>query len=232
MDLKKVISKIVKEVFDTEVQPPLYVEYVGERSNEEPFMLQGAKYQYVNGKYPDGKVDIAVYAFAGDLVYGYESFRKMHNLKEENVMENDFDFGDEGPQPGDAEYHYPKQSPPQTGIGNFNNIDWQVLHETLMHNAEVLNQTKNAMTFNDSDFTDNEEGMLTREELNLLMENDIIDLNGDIPIIDNPEYFTYENFRVAAENSWNQALSSNQPQRPTGYNSESPYMRGNETDGG
>ena len=52
------------------------------------------------------------------------------------IKENYDDFGDEGPQPGDAEYHYPKQQGMTPGIGEFNNIDWQVFHETLVANEE------------------------------------------------------------------------------------------------
>ena len=71
------------------------VEYVSERSGEKPFTLGNSerKFQYVNGKYPNGKVDIAVYAFAGDLCYGYKAFRKMMNLDEA------FDPQSMGPRP-------------------------------------------------------------------------------------------------------------------------------------
>ena len=58
-----------------------YVEYLKEMPGEKPFMLHGEKFQYVKAKYPDGKEDIGVYAFRGDLVYGYKAFRKRYNLK-------------------------------------------------------------------------------------------------------------------------------------------------------
>jgi len=38
------------------------VEYYKEYKGEEPFMMKGQKYVYCWGKYPDGKVDIAVYS--------------------------------------------------------------------------------------------------------------------------------------------------------------------------
>lgn len=79
---------------------PLYVEYVSERSGEEPFELQGHKYQYVNAKYPEGKIDIGVYAFAGDIVYSYNAFRKMHNIREA------FDPTSVGPNPEASEGVY------------------------------------------------------------------------------------------------------------------------------
>ena len=57
-----------------------YVEYLREIPNENPFMLGGEKFQYVMAKYPSGKKDIAVYAFRGDVVYGYKTFRERYNL--------------------------------------------------------------------------------------------------------------------------------------------------------
>lgn len=57
-----------------------YVEYDSERKGENPFMMNGQKFQYVNAIYPSGKKDIGVYAFAGDLVYGYEAWRKRMGL--------------------------------------------------------------------------------------------------------------------------------------------------------
>jgi hypothetical protein len=70
-----------------------YVQYHSQRQGEVPFMLGDRKFEYVNGLYPDGKVDIAVYAFAGDLCYGYNAFRKMMNLNEA------FDPTSVGPNP-------------------------------------------------------------------------------------------------------------------------------------
>jgi len=46
-------------------------------------MMGGTKYEYVNAKYPNGKIEIGVYSFAEDLVYSYNSFRQRHNIKEE-----------------------------------------------------------------------------------------------------------------------------------------------------
>ena len=68
---------------------PLYVEFVADMRDEEPFMMGGQKFQFVTAKYPNGKKDIGVYAFSGDIVYGYQAFRQMHNLKE-NGARNHF----------------------------------------------------------------------------------------------------------------------------------------------
>lgn len=86
MNIQKIIKECVIEVLkENLVEDPkdaLYVEYHSQRKGEEPFMLGDRKFEYVNGKYPDGKIDIAVYVFAGDLCYGYKAFREMMNLKE------------------------------------------------------------------------------------------------------------------------------------------------------
>ena len=51
------------------------VQYDSDRTGEDPFELNGIKWQFVNAIYPDGKRDIGVYRFGHDLVYGYEWFR-------------------------------------------------------------------------------------------------------------------------------------------------------------
>ncbi len=109
-DFKKLIRECIKEVLVESLHPssphlegdgtnsskqtsissgnnlgeenPLYVEYHSQRQGEEPFMMHGTKYEYVNAKYPNGKIDIGVYSFAEDLVYSYDSFRQRHNIKE------------------------------------------------------------------------------------------------------------------------------------------------------
>ena len=77
--LKEIIKSYIRESIEDE---PLYVEYVRDITDEEPFVIGGKKYEYVMAKYPDGKVDIGVYAFAGDLVYSYNAFRNMTGIKE------------------------------------------------------------------------------------------------------------------------------------------------------
>jgi hypothetical protein len=78
-------SKMLKEDKDKSVDnDPLYVEYYKEMSGEEPFEMNGNKYQYVWAKYPDGKVDVGTYAFGQDLVYAYDKFKTMHKLQEDS----------------------------------------------------------------------------------------------------------------------------------------------------
>lgn len=50
------------------------VQYDSERSGEEPFMLNGVKWQFVNVINNDGKKDIGVYRFDHDLAYDYQWF--------------------------------------------------------------------------------------------------------------------------------------------------------------
>ena len=79
-ELKKLIIQCLREnknEYETD-----YVEYVRDLKGEEPFLMGSKKYQYVLAKYPSGKLDIGVYAFSGDVVYGYDYFRRMYNIRE------------------------------------------------------------------------------------------------------------------------------------------------------
>jgi hypothetical protein len=67
-------------------ESPLYVKYLSLMSGEKPFMMQGTKYEYVWAEYPGGVKDIGVYSYANDLVYSYDSFRKMMNLDRTNPL--------------------------------------------------------------------------------------------------------------------------------------------------
>jgi len=49
------------------------VPFHSERSGEDPFIIDGIKWQYVNAQY-DGKVDIGVYRYGQDICYSYEWF--------------------------------------------------------------------------------------------------------------------------------------------------------------
>ena len=67
-------------------ESPLYVKYLSLMRGEEPFMMQGTKYEYVWAEYPGGIKDIGVYSYANDLVYSYDSFRQMMNLDRTNPV--------------------------------------------------------------------------------------------------------------------------------------------------
>ena len=77
--LKSKIYTFLKE----SVEIPLYVEYLSQMSNENPFMKQGKKWEFVWAKYPDGRRDIGVYSFSEDLVYAYQPWRKMVGVDKE-----------------------------------------------------------------------------------------------------------------------------------------------------
>jgi len=101
--LKQFIRKCISE----SVEEPLYVEYHSQMTGEVPFMMGGKKYEYVWAKYPNGKRDIGVYSFAGDVVYDYEAFRKMYNLKESESKNERFIKEVEGTvSVGDVDYDY------------------------------------------------------------------------------------------------------------------------------
>jgi hypothetical protein len=78
-----------------------YVEYDSERAGEEPFMLHGEKWQFVNAIYSDGKKDIGVYRYKEDLVYSYDWFRRaVLNDKTMGDSELDEDVIDESTSMG------------------------------------------------------------------------------------------------------------------------------------
>jgi hypothetical protein len=81
-EFKQFIKECLSEVMVDDQNSPLYVEYHSERAGEPTFLLGGKKYQYVNAKYPNGKLDIGVYSHSEDLVYAYDAFRKMNNIQE------------------------------------------------------------------------------------------------------------------------------------------------------
>lgn len=82
-DLKNLISECINETLGVEEDPnnPLYVEYEKPMTGEIPFNMNGEKFEFCWGKYPNGKLDIAVYATRGDMCYGYQAWKKRYNVK-------------------------------------------------------------------------------------------------------------------------------------------------------
>jgi hypothetical protein len=68
------------------------VEYYKEYKDEVPFIMGGEKWVYCWGRYPDGKIDIAVYRYSTDMAYDYNDFREAmgidESIKEKNINEN------------------------------------------------------------------------------------------------------------------------------------------------
>ncbi len=57
------------------------VKYVSDRSGEPVFELHGERFQFVNAKYPSGKIDIGVYRFSDDMVYDLNYWREKFIVK-------------------------------------------------------------------------------------------------------------------------------------------------------
>ena len=68
------------------------VEYYKPYRDETPFEMGGEKWVYCWGKYPDGKIDIAVYRYATDLAYDYNDFRVAMGIdKDEKSLQEGVD---------------------------------------------------------------------------------------------------------------------------------------------
>lgn len=119
---------------------PHYVEYYKAMNGEEPFMMNGNKYEYCWAKYPNGKVDIAVYAYGQDLVISYKVFRHQHNLREskhfKKLNENEFD-GKRWP------IHNAKSSPEDDKTANrIARTLWTDVLSVTFHSASLNNKSK------------------------------------------------------------------------------------------
>jgi hypothetical protein len=52
------------------------IPFHSQMSGEEPFIIDGIKWEYVRADYGDGKVDIAVYRYGQDITYTYDWFNR------------------------------------------------------------------------------------------------------------------------------------------------------------
>jgi len=123
---------------------------------------------------------------------------------------------------------YGKQPKQPRGIGGFGNVDWQIVHEQLMVNTELLAAGKtsegNLMAANLGDFTDYE-GMLSPEELKHLEEWGLVYIHDVFPIIEEEQYKDYNTFKAKAAEIW----TKEPPQtRERGMVDDAPFLRGNE----
>jgi hypothetical protein len=62
------------------IQSMKLVEFLRARAFEDPFVMDGEKWQYVTVKRADGQEDIGVYRFSTDLCHDYSDFRALFNL--------------------------------------------------------------------------------------------------------------------------------------------------------
>ena len=69
----------------------MYVEYLHPLPGENRFTMGGTDFVYVWAQYPDGRRDIGVYAFSGDVTYGYRWFRTYYNLDGERRTQDNMD---------------------------------------------------------------------------------------------------------------------------------------------
>lgn len=58
----------------------LFVEYVRPASGEEPFNMRGTKWQFCWCRYANGRIDMGIYSFAGDVCFGYWAWQNQFNL--------------------------------------------------------------------------------------------------------------------------------------------------------
>ena len=165
----------------------------------------------------------------------YNNYREayQHYLKSTGVVaEGEYGFDDdfdEGPQPGDAEYHYDmghKKS--NNGRDIFSDIDWKVLWECLIANREALANggrlpdNPNFIMYNVRDFTD-DDGFLSLDSLNYLENYDLIENNGTYPII-GEDYLDFDKFYSKAKEIW---LKDTKINNDPSHEPE-PYRSGNE----
>lgn len=151
--------------------------------------------------------------------------RQKNSMKEWSAEE-------EGPQPGDSEYHNPGPNKKQFGLSRFNDIDWKVLHEWLVANAEFRNTGKvegnpRFYEVHASDLTDSDEGMMSVEDLSLLKDHNILDVNSNRIDFSDNKYLDFNTFYQAVQDAWARGFS---PSQRTNNNSEAPYLRGRELD--
>jgi hypothetical protein len=126
--------------------------------------------------------------------------------KQLKILKEDVEFvGDEGPQPGDLDYHY--QEPKIIrGIGKFENIDWQILYETLVANTEYhkTGKVEGDPRFMEVGINDlvGYDGFISREEFKLLKDFNVVEVVGHYPIIDTEKFPNYNIFYTEVERLW------------------------------
>ena len=82
------VDKLEDESMDniSEEVSDMYIEFEGDMKGEPEFNIEGKRFKYVWGRYPDNKKDIAVYSYDEDVVYNFEWFKK-NMLNENSVLD-------------------------------------------------------------------------------------------------------------------------------------------------
>ena len=105
-----------------------------------------------------------------------------------NALEEDEEYFDEGPQPGDSDYHNQKYNQ-ETSDQSLVDTDWRVFYEDLVYNNQ-------GGTENMSDFC---EGFgIDMDGLEMLEENGLIDIIHGIPKVDVNVYPNWQSFKQKA----------------------------------
>jgi len=86
IDGKMIFTNPAHRPNDEDPLDAIYVEYMRPMQDEEPFMMGGSKYEFVRARYPDGRMDIAVYSQRGDVTYGYRHWRQMMGIEKSNPV--------------------------------------------------------------------------------------------------------------------------------------------------
>lgn len=154
-------------------------------------------------------------------------------VKEYDTLTPDSPENQENPEYYDPQHKYHPQ-PTHQGIGNFNSVDWQVVHQDLVTNTNISSELsdypwggddKEHHLFSVRDFTDQDEGTLSPEQLELLDSSDIIGIDNDFPFIHDERYMNYDAFKSAVSQVWNKTTA---PPHNTNNSPETPYLRGYE----
>lgn len=120
----------------------------------------------------------------------------------------------------DEYYEKPER---KKGIGEFENIDWRVLFDTLVTNYYVASGKKSdEIGANYNDLTDYE-GMLSFEELQHLEDFGLVEKMGAFPVIGD-KYGNFDAFYNKAKEIWNKES----PRSTNDDHYEEPYLRGRE----
>lgn len=121
-----------------------------------------------------------------------------------NVIKRDIvsEFDNEGPQPGDSEYHNEfSREKEASGLSKFEDIDWEMIHQILMNNTKeiLLKQPINDITYSVNNFA---EVGVSREDIRVLEYYDIIYIQSGIPVFEYDKYYDLNNFQQDAKKAW------------------------------
>lgn len=104
---------------------------------------------------------------------------------------------EEGPQPGDIEYHTEKPHYPK-GIGKVDSIDWKTIFDDFLNNYKYFNSK--GTEGRETTVSDLEES-ISRDEIALLISHDILEIEQGCPTL-MPNFLDYKTFLFAVKANW------------------------------